>query len=62
MEEFQLENSEMAPREAPKQEDSAIRAKRLAELVRVRLKEKLAQSAGAEPFLYWLRLDGAKNA
>jgi hypothetical protein len=57
-----LKNSGMAPEKGPIQEDSAARAKRLTELVRVRLRESIAQSAGSQALLYWLRSDGAKSA
>jgi hypothetical protein len=39
------------------QEDPATRAKRLADLIRVRLKEQAAQREGSEAFLHWLRAD-----
>jgi hypothetical protein len=57
-----LENSSTAPEKGPIQEDSAARAKRLTELVRVRLKESTAQNAGPQALLYWLHADGAKSA
>ncbi len=41
----------------PAQEDAAARAKRLADLIRVRLKEQAAQREGSEAFLHWLRGD-----
>jgi hypothetical protein len=57
-----LENTEVAPREAPRQEDSAAKAKRLAEQLRFRLMESMAQRGGSEAFLHWLRSDGEKHA
>ncbi len=46
----------------PKEEDSAAKAKRLAEKLRFRLKEATAQREGSEAFVRWLRSDGGKNA
>jgi hypothetical protein len=47
---------------APKLEDSAARAKRLADQLRFRMKEAMAQRGGSEAFLNWLRSDGGKSA
>jgi hypothetical protein len=57
-----LENSRTTADQAPKQKDSAIRAKRLAEHMRFRLKESMAQRGGSEAFLHWLRSDAQKQA
>jgi hypothetical protein len=62
MGEYSLENSKVMERQAPKQEDSAARAKRLAEQLRFRLKESMAQRGGSEAFLHWLRSEGEKSA
>jgi hypothetical protein len=45
-----------------KEEDSAARVQRLAEEMRFRLKEAMAQRGGSEAFLHWLRSDGVKKA
>jgi hypothetical protein len=45
-----------------KDEDSAARMQRLAEEMRFRLKEAMAQRGGSEAFLHWLRSDGVKKA
>jgi len=42
------------------QEDAAARAQRLAVLIRVRIKEQMAQSAGSQALYYWLCADGQK--
>ena len=47
---------------APRQEDSAAKTKRLAEQLRFRLREAMAQRGGSEAFLHWLRSDGGKSA
>ena len=47
---------------ASKQEDSAAKTKRLAEQLRFRMKEAMAQRGGAEAFLHWLRTDAKKTA
>jgi hypothetical protein len=52
-----LENSKVAVQ----QEDAAAKAKRLAEKLRFRMKEAMAQRGGSEAFLYWLRSGGQKN-
>jgi hypothetical protein len=45
-----------------KQEDSAAGMQRLAEEMRFRLKEAMAQRGGSDAFLHWLRSDGGKKA
>jgi len=45
-----------------KEEDSAARVQRLAEEMRFRLKEAMAQRGGSEAFLRWLRSDCVKKA
>jgi hypothetical protein len=47
---------------APKAEDSAAKAKKLAEQLRFRLKEAMAQRGGSAAFVHWLRSDGKKRA
>ena len=49
-------------KKAPKEEDSAAHAKQLAEKLRFRLKESMAQHGGSEAFLHWLRSDSKKSA
>jgi hypothetical protein len=46
----------------PQEKDSAVKAKRLAEELRFRLKEAMAQRGGSEAFVNWLRSGEAKNA
>jgi len=46
----------------PQQEDSAAKAKRLAEKLRFRLKEASAQRGDSQAFLHWLRSDSEKSA
>ena len=45
-----------------KQGDSAARVQRLAEEMRFRLKEAMAQHGGSDAFLHWLRSDSGKKA
>jgi hypothetical protein len=45
----------------PIDENSAAKAKRLAEKLRFRLKEASAQRGGSEAFLHWLRSDSKKS-
>jgi hypothetical protein len=42
--------------------ESAAKLKKLAEEMRFRIKESMAQRNGSEAFLHWLRSDGAKKA
>jgi hypothetical protein len=49
-----LENVKTAPKEA----DSEAKAKQLAEKLRFRLKEAMAQRGESEAFVHWLRSDG----
>jgi hypothetical protein len=44
------------------QQDSAVKVQRLAEEMRFRLKEAMAQRGGSDAFLHWLRSDGGKKA
>ena len=66
--EITLEEDHVVPEQAgqagevPKVEDSAVRGKRLAELLRVRLKEAMMQRDGSQALLYWLRSDGGESA
>jgi hypothetical protein len=43
---------------APKEQDSSAKAKQLAEKLKFRLKEAMAQRDGSEAFVHWLRSDG----
>lgn len=43
------------------QEDSAVKAKRLAEKIRFRMKEAMAQRGGNDAFLQWLQTDAKKT-
>jgi hypothetical protein len=45
----------------PQEENPAARTKWLAEQMRFRLKEALAQRGGSEAFLHFLRSDGAEK-
>jgi hypothetical protein len=49
-----LENVKSAPQE----QDSSAKAKQLAEKLKFRLKEAMAQRGGSEAFVHWLRSDG----
>jgi hypothetical protein len=69
--EFSLEEDHLAAKQAgqagqagaaPQGEDSAARGKRLAELLRMRLKEAMMQRDGSQALLYWLRSDGGESA
>ena len=46
----------------PKEENSAAKAKQLADKLRFRLKEASAQRGGSEAFLHWIRSDSKKEA
>jgi hypothetical protein len=46
----------------PNEENSAAKAKRLADKLRFRLKEASAQRGGSEAFLHWIRSDIGKEA
>jgi hypothetical protein len=45
-----------------KEEDSAAKVQKLAEQMRFRLKEAMAQRGGSDAFLHWLQTDGGKKA
>ena len=47
---------------APKTGDSTEKAKQLAERLRFRLKEAMAQRGGSDAFVHWLRSDGKRSA
>jgi hypothetical protein len=47
---------------AVEQENSAAHMQKMAEEMRFRLKEAMAQRGGSEAFLRWLRSDDAKKA
>ena len=49
-------------KQAEKEENSAVRMQRLAEEMRVRIREAMAQRNGSEAFLNWLRSNDAKKA
>ena len=53
-----MENSDTVSKKA----DSDTKAKRLAENLRFRMKEAMAQRGGTEAFLYWLRSNSEKKA
>jgi hypothetical protein len=42
--------------------DSAAKAKQLAEKLRFRLKEAMAQRGGSDAFVHWLRSEGKRSA
>lgn len=44
------------------EEDSAKRMQRLAEEMRFRIRESMAQRGGSEAFLNWIRTDAGKQA
>jgi hypothetical protein len=45
-----------------KEEDSAAKVQKLAEQMRFRLKEAMAQRGRSDAFLHWLQSDGGKKA
>ena len=47
---------------AVKEEDSATKMQRLAEEMRFRIREAMAQRNGSEAFLHWLETGGGKKA
>jgi hypothetical protein len=53
-----LESSKSAPRA----DSSAAKAKQLAERLRFRMKEAMAQRGGSEAFVRWLKSDGKRSA
>jgi hypothetical protein len=53
-----LENDKRVPKDV----DSAAKAKQLAEKMRFRMKEAMAQRGGSEAFVNWLQSGEAKNA
>ena len=55
-------NSVVNVKQADKEENSAARMQRLAEEMRFRIREAMAQRNGSEAFLNWLRSDNAKKA
>ena len=42
-------------KKAEKEQNSAVKAKQLAEQMRFRVREAMAQRGGSEAFLHWLR-------
>ena len=53
-----LENEKKAAKEL----DSSAKVQKLAEQMRFRLKEAMAQRGGSEDFVHWLQSDGGKKA
>jgi hypothetical protein len=53
-----LENEKKAAKEL----DSSAKVQKLAEQMRFRLKEAMAQRGGSEAFVHWLQSDGGKKA
>jgi hypothetical protein len=49
-------------KQAIKEEDSAAKVQRLAEQMRFRIKEAMAQRGGSAAFVHWLQSDGGKKA
>jgi hypothetical protein len=49
-------------KQATKEEDSTAKVQRLAEQMRFRLKEAMAQRGGSAAFVHWLQSDGGKKA
>lgn len=47
---------------APGADSSAAKAKQLAEKLRFRMKEAMAQRGGSEAFVRWLKSDGKRGA
>lgn len=47
---------------AAKEQDSSAKVQKLAEQMRFRLKEAMAQRGGSEAFVHWLQSDGGKKA
>jgi hypothetical protein len=58
VEDRKLENE----KKMAKEEDSAAKVQKLAEQMRFRLKEAMAQRGGSEAFVHWLQTDGGKKA
>ena len=53
-----MENTKVAL----KQDEAAIKAKKLAEKLRFRLKESMAQRGDCQAFLHWIEDHGEKHA
>ena len=49
-------------KKAANEEDSAAKVRKLAEEMRFRIREAMAQRGDSEAFLHWLRSDRAKKA
>ena len=47
---------------AAKEQDSSAKVQKLAEQMRFRLKEAMAQRGGSAAFVHWLQSDGGKKA
>ena len=62
MENVTVESTKYAAKDSPKANDSAARTKRLAEQLRFRMREAMAQRGGSEAFLHWLRSGEGKHA
>jgi hypothetical protein len=52
----------MTNEKTPPEQDPGARMKWMAEQMRFRLKEALAQRGGSDAFLHWLRSDFDRNA
>jgi hypothetical protein len=57
-----LEKPVNTTKSAVKEEDSATKMQRLAEEMRFRIREAMAQRNGSEAFLHWLETGGGKKA
>jgi lipase chaperone LimK len=62
VEEISLENIKVATKQAPKQEESSVKMKRLTEKLRFRMREAGAQRGRSDAFLHWLQTDSARKA
>jgi hypothetical protein len=49
-------------KKAAKEQDSSAKVQKLAEQMRFRLKEAMAQRGDSEAFVHWLQSDGGKKA
>jgi hypothetical protein len=50
------------PKKMATEDDSAAKVQKLAEQMRFRLKEAMAQRGHSDAFLHWLQTDGGKKA
>jgi len=49
-------------KQTAKEDDSAAKVQKLAEQMRFRMKEAMAQRGGSAAFVHWLQSDGGKKA